>query len=186
MQAAVTERPDLVQGSPDLNIRKGVGYGEDRTHISYPQYEALMQTPEGRARVRKLAVIMRAPLVGKNGAITPGAGEPVAMPAEKFQKWYGQGYRPTNGVDDHSLYEFPTPQPPNRWYPSMVEEAIARGEPIPRDLKPAGYSGPVFDLDAPAGGTDGLTVYRCEVDGCQRFFDSPQGLARHTTTEHKE
>lgn len=189
MQALAPTRPDLVVAGPDLNIRKGVGYGEDRTMVSYAQYLTLMETPEGRARVRKLAIVMRAPLVDKNGRIQqPGGGEVVAMPAEKFQKWFGQSYRPTVSTEDYGLYEFPAPPPPNRWLPSMVEEAITQGLPIPRELKPPGYAGPVFDFPAntttEAASAVTPELFRCDVAGCTRFFDSAQGLGRHKT-EHK-
>lgn len=186
MQAAAPASPDVI-GTPDLNIRRGVGFGDDRTLISYEQYRAIMQQPDGPSRIRRMAVVMRAPLVNKRGQIEQaGGGEVVAMPAEKFQKWYGQHYRPTVSVEDHDLYEFPEPAPPTRWLPSMIEEAIAQGLPIPRELKPAGYAGPVFDLDAPTVPQNAdLAIHRCDEPQCARFFDSAQGLALHKGKEHK-
>jgi hypothetical protein len=193
MQAVAPSNPDIVVAQPDLNIRKGIGFGEDggRTIVSYAQYEAAMKTPNGPAQVRKWAIVMRGPAIDKAGRmVQPGGGEAVAMPAEKYIKWFGQGYRPTNGVEDHSLYVFPAPPTPISWLPSMVEEAIANGEAIPAELAPAGYSGPVFEtrrmvVEGPGAAAAAPDIFRCDADGCPRFFDSPQGLGRHKQ-EHKD
>jgi len=46
-------------------------------------------------------------------------------------------------------YEAPDQHAPAQWSQSMVEDAIAEGKPIPIDMKPAGYAGPVFEIQNP-------------------------------------
>lgn len=94
------------------------------------------------AGIRARLAEMRAP----DRAGTPGVGAVVAMPAEKLQKWIGQGYRPTQGVEDHEVHEFPERPPPRQCLPSMVEDAMALGEPIPEEMAPVGYLGQTFKL----------------------------------------
>ena len=189
MQAAVASNPELVTGGPDLDIRRGYDASEERQVISYDQYQAIPAGPDRPRAVRRYAVLMRAPKMDKKGRLLEaGGGEAVAMPAEKFQKWFGQHYRPTKSLDDLSLYEFPEPPAPTRWLPSMIDDAIAEGKPIPREMRPAGYMGPVFDLDAPPTVAAPVAddIHRCTADDCKRFFDSAQGLAVHVRNEHKE
>lgn len=203
MQAVTAEHPDIVSSSPDFNLRRGIGYGdeESRRIVTFAQYEQAMalQDGSGRRQVRRWGLVMRPPVINKRGQVeTYGGGEPVVMPAEKFLKWFGQGYRPCKGPDDHDLYEFPAPPPPARWTGSMVEDAIAEGRAIPEDMAPAGYMGPVFKTQrqvvdegtvtagvAQAVASAGPTLYSCEATDCSRFFDSAQGLAVHKRNEHK-
>lgn len=39
---------------------------------------------------------------------------------------------------------------------------------------------------AMAGAKAADGIFRCDVDGCSRFFDSSQGLAQHKSTGHRE
>ena len=186
MQAATAEHPDIVTGGPDLDVRRGYDASEDRQVISYAQYLSIPRGSDFARQVRRFAVLMRAPKMDKKGKLLEaGGGEAVAMPAEKFIKWFGQHYRPTKSLDDLDLYEYPEPADPTRWLPSMLEDAIAEGRPIPSEMRPLGYVGPTFDLNAPKAANSPV-IHSCDVDGCSRFFDSPQGLARHKSNDHKE
>lgn len=140
MTPPTASRPNLVYAEPDADMRRGGGMSGERPLISYDEMVAMWQAGRGPQFV-KYAIAMRPP----NRAGQPGVGAPMQMPAEKFQKWFGQGYRPTKSPTDHDLYEFPEPPSPNRWLPSMVDDAISNGQPIPASLAPAGYIGPVFD-----------------------------------------
>ena len=185
MQAATAEHPDLVTGGPDLDIRRGYDASEDRQVISYAQYLTIPSGPDRARNMRRYAVLMRTPKIDKKGKLLEaGGGEVVAMPAEKFLKWYGQHYRPTQSVNDHALYEFPTPPEPTRWLPSMIEDAIAEGRAIPNEMRPLGYVGPTFDLQPTKVAAP--TIYSCDEGTCGRFYDTPQGLALHKSKEHKE
>lgn len=129
----------IVLAEPDLDIRKGTEMDDERPLISTAEVIATQKAGNGQSLAR-YAVVMRAPDDRGN----PGAGNVVKMPADLFQKWYGQGYRGTNGVTDHTLFVYPKHQPVTRWLPSMIEEAITRGEAIPEDMCPPGYYGPTF------------------------------------------
>lgn len=187
MQAAVSANPELVTGGPDLDIRRGYDASEERQVISFDQYQSIPAGPDRPRTVRRYAVLMRAPKMDKKGRLLEaGGGEAVAMPAEKFQKWFGQHYRPTKSLDDLSLYEYPEPPAPTRWLPSMIDDAIAEGKPIPSEMRPAGYMGPTFDLAAQTASAVSDDIYRCTAEACKRFFDSAQGLAVHAREHNKE
>ena len=57
-----------------------------------------------------------------------------------------------------------------------AEAKDAQERQIAAMLAMAGAKAPVAD--------DG--IFRCEVSGCSRFFDSQQGLTMHKSTGHKE
>lgn len=141
MQVPAPEAPGVVQAERDMAIRRGGGMDDTRPLIAYDELRELQESGQG-VRLRRYGVVMRAP----DRAGSPGVGAVVAMPAEKFQKWIGQGYRPTEGVEDHDLHPFPEPPPPRQWLPSMVEDAMALGEPIPEEMAPVGYLGQTFKL----------------------------------------
>lgn len=135
--------PDMAFAERDDTMLRGGGMESDRPYVTWGQLQALQKAGRG-ADLRKYALIMRMP----SAKGVPGAGVPVAMPAEKQQKWYGQGFRPCVSVDDTSLVVFPTPPEPRVWLPSMVEESISRGEVIPEEMAPAGYIGPTMSIKA--------------------------------------
>lgn len=190
----VTADPDLAFAERDLSMLKGGGMESDRPYITWGQLVALRKAGRGQ-ELRKYALIMKMPGGVKNG--TPGAGAVIAMPAEKVDKWYGQGYRACLSSDDLTLVEFPTPPEPKVWFPSMVEEALQRGEVIPEEMAPAGYIGPTLSIkamreqvNASRGGTertasDGAPeIFYCTDLECSRFFDSETGRSQHERT-HK-
>ena len=141
MQMPAPTAPGVVEAERDMAIRRGGGMDDTRPLIAYDELRELQDAGQG-VRLRRYGVVMRAP----DRAGAPGAGAVVAMPAEKFQKWIGQGYRPTQGVENHELRPFPEPPPPRQWLPSMVEDAMALGEPIPEEMAPVGYLGETFKL----------------------------------------
>lgn len=138
MQPSTSTDPGMVHAEIDMGVRKGTEM-DDRPLIGFADVKAYQDSGRG-VQLKRFGLVMRAP--STNGI--PGGGVAVIMPADKFQKWWGQGYRPTKTAEDHSLYEFAPPPAPTRWLASMVEEAIAAGDPIPEDMAPAGYYGPTF------------------------------------------
>ena len=173
----------------DMEVRMGGGMTEDRPIISYQNF---LQARKDGQSIRKYALVYRSP-TPRGG---PGSGGKIVMPAEKDHKWYSQGYRADG-------YEYPaSPPPPQRWLPSMIDDAIAEGTPIPRVMAPPAYTGPVFDtpdntveaasaavppVDQTADQTaDQPELFHCSVTGCARFFDSKQGAAMHERNGHKE
>lgn len=171
--------PDLFLAERDTSMRRGGGMEDDRPRIAYTDIEKVLARADGAGQIRKFSVVMHGPVNG-----VPGADPtPIAMPAEKYQKWWGQGYRPQGYVD------LGPPPPPTRWLPSMIEGAIDEGKPIPEEMKPLGYYGPTFKMgvwvdpltgDKPAGSiTPAPTIYYCPSPDCQRFFDSPDGVNGH-------
>jgi hypothetical protein len=141
MHVPAPTAPGVVQAERDMAIRRGGGMDDTRPLIAYDELRALQEAGRG-VKLRQYGVVMRAP--DRDG--TPGAGAVLALPAEKFQKWIGQGYRPTQSVEDHAVREFPAPPPPLQWLPSMVEDAMALGEPVPEEMAPTGYMGVTFKL----------------------------------------
>lgn len=125
--------PNMVFAELDFaqrdNLRIGGGVQEERPIINWAQLVA--------ARARRPSAIRRYFIVmwGPRGK---GDG-PYRMPAEKAQKWWGQGYRPVDWV-------YKPPPFPRRWVPSMIEDAIDKGIPIPAEMAPDGYGGPVFRI----------------------------------------
>jgi hypothetical protein len=141
METPTIQHPELVQAERDMAIRRSGGLEETRSLLTYAEVRELQERGQG-SQLRRYGIVMRGPdRVGE-----PGAGAVVALPAEKLHKWFGQGYRPTRSLEDHELVAFPEPPEPAMWLPSMVEDAIARGEPIPEELSPAGYMGEQFSL----------------------------------------
>jgi hypothetical protein len=172
------------------DARKGGGVNDDR--IIEEDYTAL-DGYRARGMIMRVAVPMHPP---NNKGVVDMTTEPMLMPADKYQKWFGRGFRPVNYVE-------PVPAPPTRWLPSMVEEAIAEGKPIPEELRPQGYIGPTFvikrdiqELEAnpleqtdalPIGKVDvGPEVFYCSDNDCARFFDSAQGKTQHERTAHRK
>ena len=143
MQTPTIQHPELVQAERDIAIRRSGGLEETRALLSYEEVSEMQASGQG-SQLRRFGIVMRGP--DRKGE--PGAGAVVALPAEKFQKWFGQGYRPTKSIADHELIEYPEPPEPQMWLPSMVEDAIARGEPIPEELAPVGFMGEMFSLKA--------------------------------------
>jgi hypothetical protein len=141
MQTPTIQHPELVQAERDMVIRRSGGLEETRALLSYDEVSEMRESGQG-SQLRRFGIVMRGP--DRKGE--PGAGAVVALPAEKFQKWFGQGYRPTKSVEDHELIEYPEPPEPQMWLPSMVEDAIGRGEAIPEELAPVGYMGEMFSL----------------------------------------
>lgn len=181
MQVPAPTAPSMVEAAPDLTIRRGGGVEDTRPLISYTEVKEMQASGQG-VRLRQYGVVMRGP--GKAGA---GAGAVIAMPAEKLQKWIGQGYRPTQGVSDHDLYEYPAAPPPIRWLPSMIEEAIDAGEKIPEDLAPAGYSGPTFKVErnvAPAQEAPPVLNEACDI--CGTPWKNSVALATHKRMSRDE
>ena len=124
-----------VEADLDFDLRRGGGVEDDRPLLSYAEFE-LMQARG--VRPSRYALVYLAP--------PEKGGLPIAMPAEKHGKWFGQGYRPVvgmreNGTMDLTLWEYPEPPMPVRWTPSMIENAIAHGDPIPEHVAPPGYIG---------------------------------------------
>ena len=177
--------PDVFFAERDFDLRRGGGMEEDRPMILYTDIEKVLARPDGAGQIRKFAVAMHGPT--KAGVGTDPIA--IAMPAEKFQKWWGQGYRPSGYVAP------PAPPPPTRWLPSMVDDAIAGGLPIPEEMRPPGYYGPTFKAgavvadvlvgDEPDGGP-APTIYRCPAPGCARFFDSQDGVNGHARSHQSQ
>lgn len=143
MQVAAPENPDVAFAERDYAIRKGGGMTEDRPLISWAEY---LQLRAGRRdQLRKYAIAYYGPNA-KTGERGGDRSQPLAMPAEKHAKWWAQGYKPVDYIDPGP------PPPPRRWLPSMVEEAIDKGEPIPEEMRPVGYFGPTFKAGAGAIG----------------------------------
>lgn len=170
--------PDLFLAERDTSLRRGGGMEEERPVLAFADIERVTARSDGAGQIRKFAIVMRAP--GREG---PGTGQVELMPAEKWLKWWGQGYRPEGWVDPGP------PPPPSRWLPSMIEDAIAAGLPIPEEMKPVGYYGPTFKIgawvdplagDEPSGRTPAPTVFYCPSPGCTRFFDSQDGVNAHS------
>lgn len=180
MTMPAAANPDMAFAERDDTMLRGGGMDSDRPYVTWGQFLALQNAGRG-AELRKYALIMRMPTA--KGA--PGAGPPVAMPAEKQQKWYGQGFRPCVSVDDLSLAYFPPPPEPRVWLPSMVEESIARGEVIPEEMAPAGYIGPTMSIKAMreaenrkrAGGDVGATHEERLAEAEERAADAERELA---------
>ena len=143
MQTPTIQHPELVQAERDMAIRRSGGLEETRALLSYDEVQEMQASGQG-SQLRRFGIVMRGP--DRKGE--PGAGAVVALPAEKFQKWFGQGYRATKSIQDHELVEQPAPPEPQMWLPSMVEDAIGRGEAIPEELAPVGYMGEMFSLKA--------------------------------------
>lgn len=191
-----TLNADELFAERDLSMLKGGGMESDRPYITWGQLIALRKAGRGQ-ELRKYALIMRMPGGAKNSV--PGAGNPVAMPAEKERKWFGQGFRACVSVDDTSLVVFPPPPEPRIWLPSMVEEAMGRGEVIPDEMAPQGYIGPTLSIKAMraeinAGESAPMSmaqpgqpeIFHCTAENCARFFDSEQGRGLHERTQHKD
>lgn len=141
MQTPTIQHPELVQAERDTAIRRSGGLEETRALLSYEEVREMQTSGQG-SQLRRFGIVMRGP--DRKGE--PGAGAVVALPAEKFQKWFGQGYRATKSVQDHELVEQTEPPEPQMWLPSMVEDAIGRGEAVPEELAPVGYMGEMFSL----------------------------------------
>lgn len=134
MEPAAPANPGLIAAGPDEEaIIRGAGVGDDREIVSYTQLDAMVRA--GR-NIRKLAVAYHPP----DARGRPGAHPSiVALPAEKDVKWFGRGYRPVG-------WEAPVVPEPRLLLPSMVEELIEKGEPVPEEMAPPGYLGPTYSL----------------------------------------
>lgn len=197
-----------VEADLDFALRRGGGLSDDRPLLSYAEFEKMQALG---IRPGKYALVYLAP--------PEKGGNPMAMPAEKHGKWFGQGYRPVhgpreNGTLDLTPWEYPPPAAPTRWTPSMIENAITNGDPLPESVAPDGYVGAFLEpvtvegagvaTDEPApetapdeqpqpmgdsGGTALLDaapeLFHCEEKGCTRFFDTPQGRTLHRSRDHK-
>ena len=132
MAPAQPASPGLAHAEPDLEVRKGGGMtGDGRIEIPYRD---LPRMREAGVDLHRYAIMYYGPT--KQG---PGTDRSVGllMPAEKEHKWFGQGYRPVD-------FEPVEPPEPTFWQQSMVESAIANGDPIPEEMAPKGYFGPTF------------------------------------------
>ena len=147
------QNPAMVSAARDMGIRKGGGMDTGRPVISYAELKEAQHGGKGDG-LRRFAIVMRMP-DSRTGE--PGAGPAVAMPAEKAQKWFGQGYRfcvggppPAGSAENYDttlVDERPAPVDADRqWVPSMVSDGMAKGEPIPIEMAPPGYVGPMFSL----------------------------------------
>lgn len=187
---------DGISAAPDFAIRKGGGMTDERPVLSWPEFLELKSGPN-RNRVRRYALAYYGPhaKTGERG----WDRTPILMPAEKHQKWWGQGYLPIGYV------QLPE-RPPRRWLPSMIEDAIDKGLPIPEELRPPGYYGPVIprtatvaavaapELPGPAveAWRDAAPVmFTCRIEGCvgangrPRFFDTERARLLHEQNAHK-
>ena len=180
---ADSELPSLVAlgggSEPDMEIRRGNGVDDERAVLTWAEYQERRGSGLNMARY---ALPMRER--GRDGQ--PGTGSPVLMPAEKYLKWYSQGYRPVASTEDFTVVEFPPAPRPTRWFPSMVEEAIQNGEPIPSELRPPGYFGPTFDhpdevVEEPTSPAE-ASERVCGLDGCDyvvpKSRKDPEGALR--------
>ncbi len=168
----------------DLEMQRGGGMNSSRPVISYND----LQEYRLAQRVTQVAVAMHPPT--QQGHVNMDSPL-VALPAEKYHKWFGKNWRPDG-------YVTPTPPPPTRWLQSMIEEAMNKGEPIPEEMRPPGYMGPTFQIQrevqqleqdpllAPAlnATADGPDLFHCSDDDCKRFFDSATGRDAHARS-HK-
>lgn len=181
--ALPAEAAGVVQS--ERRVPLGPGVTDDRIIVSWDEFLSLKAKD---ANIRRYAVIYLAP--GNGGK---GTGSRKAMACEKHLKWWAQGYRPLGYVQT-------APPPPRQWLKSMIEDAIALGQPIPEEMRPPGYSGPTFPLasagegNAPVavaaaeganGGAPNVELYHCTVSGCARFFDTAGGRALHIKKGHK-
>lgn len=185
----VTQTSEVESGPASVQVERrvplGPGVTEDRIIVPWAEY---LELKRADANLVRYAVAYLTP-----GAKGPGTGPQKAMACEKHLKWWGQGYRPVGYVQLQAV-------PPKQWLPSMIEDAIALGQPIPEEMRPPGYSGLTFplvranrarDLPEPLvaepqnGGEPEVTVYYCEAAGCTRFFDLPRALAMHREKGHK-
>ncbi len=144
-----------VSAARDMGIRRGGGMESDLPVLSYANMVEAQKAGMG-VNLRRYSVIMRMPTnkgvpadqIADHEELPPL----VRMPANKANKWYGQGYRFVDGTDDGAggynteLVVHVQDATPRQWLPSMVSDAIYAGEPIPAEMAPPGYTGETFPL----------------------------------------
>lgn len=126
-----TPRDSRVIAGVDHDLIAQVGdAAEGRQAVNYPTYMAL---------AAKNVNLSQFSVKFHSRPNKQGQRVIVHLPADKFQKWFGEGYMPVDYVE-------PTPPAPTMWSQSMVEDAIMEGRAIPSSMTPPGYAGPVFKM----------------------------------------
>ena len=161
----------------DLQMRRGGGERAVRPVISYKELDYY----RSKNMITTVDVAMHMP--NEKGVPSDMRTTIVAMPAEKYQKWWKQGYRPQN-------YVHVEPKPPVRWLASMVEDAIDKGESIPEQMVPDGYMGPRHRVVIPVTELekdptlDPDHAFACDL--CSKYSGKTEvGLATHKNLMHK-
>lgn len=190
MEQVGSANPGIAYAEPDIAVRRSGALEGDRPVLSYADFiETRRKRPMS---IRRWAIVMFMPDTKGN----VGEGPPALVPAEKAHKFYGQGYRYAVSMEELERIVEPPPPPPKYWVQSAVDDAMANGLPIPREMAPQGYRGPVLpdeelrvvdpDYRDPELEEIRSRIVYCNAGDphCNRFFDSVDSMNGHKSRDH--